>query len=292
MSRLLDRLAELGYASYQAYLTGDHWSDFRRRYLEGGMPSKCLVCGGKHVQLHHVTYMRLGREEFGDVIPLCHSHHTDVHTWLKNNGRPLDQSLLAVEELRQQVSDTTAVLESSVIASDSVQLTRELLTQVQVNGTYCAEQLKIFARLTGTDKVVGGWRQMITGSIVPLQVVMDLVRARDEYLADAVAVRVPKVKAPKVGKVKKRKKTKQELKEYSRAAGLANLLGGKTKTNKSNVNWLYQRIIAIRDLCYDPFRDAYWLHQAKDVAGLQAMHELVLRTYTQVGACPPGSHSR
>jgi hypothetical protein len=43
----------------------------------------CVVCGCpwslRSGQLHHVTYMRLGAEEPGDLVPLCPTHHARLH---------------------------------------------------------------------------------------------------------------------------------------------------------------------------------------------------------------------
>lgn len=82
-----ERLANLGHATYGDYLRSDHWRAFRAAYLRSGGVRRCAVCGAGRVQLHHHTYVRLGREEMGDVTPLCRTHHVAVHEWLKASGR-------------------------------------------------------------------------------------------------------------------------------------------------------------------------------------------------------------
>lgn len=85
--RFQDRLNSLGFASYADYLASPHWLGFRREYKRSGSRMTCLVCDGSPIQLHHQTYVRIGRERFSDVVPLCRSHHEAVHEWLKTSGR-------------------------------------------------------------------------------------------------------------------------------------------------------------------------------------------------------------
>lgn len=81
--RFHERLAQLGYATYSAYLYGEHWTDFKKRYYAKNGPVGCAVCGDRPVDLHHHTYERLGEELFDDITPLCPGHHIAVHDWLK-----------------------------------------------------------------------------------------------------------------------------------------------------------------------------------------------------------------
>ncbi len=84
--KFVDRLSALGFASYDAYLRGDHWSDFKRRYRASKMPMRCVVCGHAKIQLHHHDYGRIGSELFTDVTPLCGEHHEKVHAVLKEKS--------------------------------------------------------------------------------------------------------------------------------------------------------------------------------------------------------------
>lgn len=68
------------------YLHGHHWVDFRRAYWRANPHRGCFVCGCGHpLDLHHVTYARVGHEQFSDVIPLCRAHHDDAHRNRRQN---------------------------------------------------------------------------------------------------------------------------------------------------------------------------------------------------------------
>lgn len=96
MGRFHEQLAQLGFASYSDYLSGDHWKKFKRDYKKSGLPRCCAVCSGGPIQLHHNTYERLGNELFSDMTPLCREHHEAVHDWLKNNRKPVGATGQAV----------------------------------------------------------------------------------------------------------------------------------------------------------------------------------------------------
>jgi hypothetical protein len=72
------RLREVGYDSYDAYLKSAAWRDVKERYRASDLPQICM-CGATEVDLHHVTYDRVGREELEDFVPLCRACHTQAH---------------------------------------------------------------------------------------------------------------------------------------------------------------------------------------------------------------------
>ena len=78
-----ERIASLGFASYDEYLRSPHWQSFRRVYLAAAGWKGCHCCGEPKVELHHQSYARLGHEEPDDVIPLCRGCHERLHTLLK-----------------------------------------------------------------------------------------------------------------------------------------------------------------------------------------------------------------
>jgi hypothetical protein len=82
-----DRIKELGFASYDDYLSSPHWHNFKIRYRDSGLSMRCAVCGRGKIQLHHHTYVRLGQEKLDDVTPVCREHHKAIHEWLKSGGR-------------------------------------------------------------------------------------------------------------------------------------------------------------------------------------------------------------
>lgn len=81
----LIRLRELGYRDYSHYLRSAHWADTRREYQESGLPQDCFCGETEGIQLHHMTYERIGREELGDLTPVCPSCHAMIHA-LANRG--------------------------------------------------------------------------------------------------------------------------------------------------------------------------------------------------------------
>jgi hypothetical protein len=78
-------LAFLGYLSYAEYLDSELWQQTKRRYYASDYPKRCLVCGRPEVDLHHRTYVRLGKEELFDLVPLCREHHQRLHEMIKSD---------------------------------------------------------------------------------------------------------------------------------------------------------------------------------------------------------------
>jgi hypothetical protein len=80
---------------YQSYLNSVHWRNFKKAYYNsnlfksrihfGGINSKCVCCQipNKPLDIHHISYKRIGNERMFDVIPLCRDCHFLVHTKIK-----------------------------------------------------------------------------------------------------------------------------------------------------------------------------------------------------------------
>jgi hypothetical protein len=86
---LAERLAELGFPSYDAYLTSAHWRRVRRRHARK-VPPCCAVCGTRRrVELHHLSYLSLGDERPEHLRWLCHSHHRQAHGRERAGGVPV-----------------------------------------------------------------------------------------------------------------------------------------------------------------------------------------------------------
>lgn len=83
------RLRRLGYDSYGAYLGSPHWLQLRASYRESDLPQGC-ICGETDVQLHHMTYERIGAERLTDLTPLCTPCHALVHELERRRQLPLD----------------------------------------------------------------------------------------------------------------------------------------------------------------------------------------------------------
>jgi len=103
MSVFSDRLESLGFSSYSEYLSSDHWRLFKESYRKSDRPMKCAVCCAGKIQLHHHTYVRLGKEKLDDVTPLCRVHHEAVHGWLKDNRKMVNATHLAIGFLKGEV---------------------------------------------------------------------------------------------------------------------------------------------------------------------------------------------
>lgn len=76
------RLRHLGCETFFDYLKTPHWRAFRLRYKASDLPQEC-ICGSLKVELHHLTYERLGRELLADVFPLCRKCHAMVHVFIR-----------------------------------------------------------------------------------------------------------------------------------------------------------------------------------------------------------------
>jgi hypothetical protein len=95
-----ERLRTLGFSSYREYLLSPHWEDIKTAYRNNlTLPQHCLVCKNTTFQLHHRSYVRIGHELIGDIIPLCGECHQKVHKWLKDNNKPLSATHVAVRKI-------------------------------------------------------------------------------------------------------------------------------------------------------------------------------------------------
>lgn len=80
------------FVHYNDYINSITWKNFKLRYY-ADHPRRCSACGvDGQVDLHHMTYERIGREWDDDVVPLCRHCHYAVHT----QHRSSNGSLMAV----------------------------------------------------------------------------------------------------------------------------------------------------------------------------------------------------
>lgn len=70
---------ETSYSRYSGYIHSSHWKDIRRQRLAmDGF--QCSICGtAKNLEVHHLTYERLGHEDLDDLVSLCKRCHAKVH---------------------------------------------------------------------------------------------------------------------------------------------------------------------------------------------------------------------
>ena len=72
-------IARLRAMPYPKYLTTVHWYAFRQMALKAA-DYQCQNCGARYgLEVHHLTYERLGREKLEDVVVLCDACHNDKH---------------------------------------------------------------------------------------------------------------------------------------------------------------------------------------------------------------------
>jgi 5-methylcytosine-specific restriction endonuclease McrA len=73
-----DEIRRLKQLPYWQYLFSPHWEATRRRALQR-MP-QCQLCEAeRRLDVHHLTYQRLGWEKESDLIVLCSRCHEWVH---------------------------------------------------------------------------------------------------------------------------------------------------------------------------------------------------------------------
>lgn len=90
----LDHLSRsIGYMTYDDYLWSQHWRTFRARALRA-YGERCGTCGSMTaLDVHHLTYVRLGREMLSDVTVLCRRCHGARH----GRGMPVVMTVDAAE---------------------------------------------------------------------------------------------------------------------------------------------------------------------------------------------------
>lgn len=70
---------ELDYEEYREFLRSDYWKDLRKRKLQE-VGNKCELCGRKDsLQVHHLNYETVGREELSDLKVVCADCHKYIH---------------------------------------------------------------------------------------------------------------------------------------------------------------------------------------------------------------------
>lgn len=106
-SASLPRLCELGFASYDDYLRSPHWLRLKARYKRSRR-WQCVCGERKFLQLHHVTYERLGAERLEDLRPLCQTCHTLLHQLVDEGLATLDpDSLFSKKRARSYARERT-----------------------------------------------------------------------------------------------------------------------------------------------------------------------------------------
>lgn len=95
------RLKELGFNNYKEYLNSKYWREAKKRYNKAKFPNRCLSgCSGRY-ELHHRSYVRLGRELPTDLVPLCRKCHEKVHDYHNYNNTQLQHTGIALKKINK-----------------------------------------------------------------------------------------------------------------------------------------------------------------------------------------------
>lgn len=64
---------------YKNYLDSPFWRDFRIKVLKQD-DFRCVRCGSEiNLDVHHLTYKRVGKEKIHDCVTLCRTCHNTLH---------------------------------------------------------------------------------------------------------------------------------------------------------------------------------------------------------------------
>lgn len=94
---------------YQAYLQSPEWAEQRKRKLQQ-TDHHCQGCGSdERLEVHHLTYDRVGHERSEDLMVLCHFCHayplTGGMILLRDRADDLPEDLALREILREGLDE-------------------------------------------------------------------------------------------------------------------------------------------------------------------------------------------
>lgn len=70
---------QVGPVDYYEYLKSKAWQNVRKQAFRK-YGRRCQICGAtRFLQVHHKTYVRLGRERLTDLSILCDECHSNTH---------------------------------------------------------------------------------------------------------------------------------------------------------------------------------------------------------------------
>lgn len=81
-------------AEYQEYLHSDRWKALRASVFKRVADPRCYCCekrkaAGWYLEVHHLTYERVGRELPGDLVLVCEWCHRSIHDAAKKEGKSI-----------------------------------------------------------------------------------------------------------------------------------------------------------------------------------------------------------
>lgn len=101
------RLRELGFTSYRDYLASPRWRATKARYYGSSQPQECICGETEGLQLHHLTYERVGAEELTDLTPLCATCHAMIHVLEARGDLGLDFAGFVSEQRAARYAEDT-----------------------------------------------------------------------------------------------------------------------------------------------------------------------------------------
>lgn len=96
---------------YSRYLRTQHWRQFRNQMMKE-IDYECFQCGGIDVslQLHHVTYKRVGNESKKDVLWLCGHCHAKLTKKINNIKKRRKDRNIEVNEVMNDLVNVVLML--------------------------------------------------------------------------------------------------------------------------------------------------------------------------------------
>jgi 5-methylcytosine-specific restriction endonuclease McrA len=103
--------------SYRHYIASEKWRNSPARLTElSEANNRCRLCFEKGsaaapLEVHHVTYERMGEEALGDLVALCHGCHVDVTSMLRRRRyrrrTPRRADVQCLRDMRNSFIDPT-----------------------------------------------------------------------------------------------------------------------------------------------------------------------------------------
>lgn len=95
---------------YSKYIVSESWKNFTKRFYKKNK-KECASCSGKtEIDIHHMTYERLGHELMEDVVALCNDCHFSFHERMKERTGKRTKKVMTfetaefIEEVRQSLA--------------------------------------------------------------------------------------------------------------------------------------------------------------------------------------------
>tara|TARA_Y100000310_G_scaffold345405_1_gene464595 strand:+ start:3477 stop:4070 length:594 start_codon:yes stop_codon:yes gene_type:complete len=152
MPNITKHLASTQFKSYNDYINSEAWRN-RKALYKISHPKRCFICdiSKKIIELHHITYERMGNELDKDLVWLCQKHHAKVHRYKK---MPLDKRHLALKKKfdNQKQKKRTSSIRLSVWGNPLVTTKQEEKKKALIGRAKNKAKTKRRLHLTKEDK--------------------------------------------------------------------------------------------------------------------------------------------